>query len=134
MEIAGFESGRDFAFVVSDLSQIELLRLARELAPALNETLHTTAPLEAQGRFTRPDVPLLYRGEECPQSLNLYSYVQNNPRNLDPSSCVDTVLESPKWKFRLTVFSISPILATDSERGFSELLSNSRRSGRCLGC
>ena len=134
MEIAGFESGRYFAFVVSDLSQIELLQLARELAPALNETLHTTAPLGAQGRFTRPDVPLLYRNEECPQSLNLYSYVQNNPRNLDPSSCVDTVLESPKWKFRLTVFSISPILATDSERGFSELLSNSRRSGRCLGC
>jgi hypothetical protein len=51
MEIAGFESGRYFAFVVSDLSQIELLQLARELAPALNETLHTTAPGRNQTRL-----------------------------------------------------------------------------------
>jgi hypothetical protein len=45
MEIAGFESGQYFAFVVSDLNQKELLQLARGLAPALNETLHTTARL-----------------------------------------------------------------------------------------
>jgi len=45
MEIAGFESGQYFAFVVSDLNQKELLQLARGLAPALNETLHTTACL-----------------------------------------------------------------------------------------
>jgi len=45
MEIAGFESGQYFAFVVSDLNQKELLQLARRLAPALNETLHTTARL-----------------------------------------------------------------------------------------
>jgi hypothetical protein len=45
MEIAGFESGQYFAFVVSDLNQNELLHLARGLAPALNETLHTTAHL-----------------------------------------------------------------------------------------
>lgn len=43
MEIAGFESGRYFAFVVSDMSQKELVQLARGLAPALKETLHTTA-------------------------------------------------------------------------------------------
>ena len=41
MEIAGFESGQYFAFVVSDLNEKELLQLARGLAPALNETLHT---------------------------------------------------------------------------------------------
>jgi hypothetical protein len=45
MEIAGFESGPYFAFVVSDLNQKELLQLAQGLAPALNETLHKTAPL-----------------------------------------------------------------------------------------
>jgi len=45
MEVAGFESGQYFAFVVSDLNQKELLQLARRLAPALNETLHTTARL-----------------------------------------------------------------------------------------
>src|SRR6266850_6155172 len=45
MDIAGFESGQYFAFVVSDLNQKELLQLARELAPALSETLHTTARL-----------------------------------------------------------------------------------------
>jgi Putative zinc-finger len=45
MEIAGFESGQYFAFVVSDLNQKELLQLARRLAPALNKTLHTTAHL-----------------------------------------------------------------------------------------
>jgi Putative zinc-finger len=45
MEIAGFESGQYFAFVVSDLSQKELLQLARGLAPALNETLDRTARL-----------------------------------------------------------------------------------------
>jgi hypothetical protein len=43
MEIAGFESGQYFAFVVSDLDQKELLQLARGLAPALNKTLHITA-------------------------------------------------------------------------------------------
>jgi hypothetical protein len=45
MEIAGFESGQYFAFVVSDLNQKELLQLARRLAPSLNETLHKTARL-----------------------------------------------------------------------------------------
>jgi len=45
MEIAGFESGQYFAFVVSDLNQKELLQLARGLAPTLNETLNTTARL-----------------------------------------------------------------------------------------
>src|SRR6266404_3795706 len=45
MDIAGFESGQYFAFVVSDLNQKELLQLARGLAPALSETLHTTARL-----------------------------------------------------------------------------------------
>jgi anti-sigma factor RsiW len=43
MEIAGFESAQYFAFVVSDLSQNQVLQLARGLAPALNETLQTTA-------------------------------------------------------------------------------------------
>jgi anti-sigma factor (TIGR02949 family) len=43
MEIAGFESGQYFAFVVSDLNQKELVQLARGLAPALKETLHTSA-------------------------------------------------------------------------------------------
>ncbi len=45
MEIAGFVSGQYFAFVVSDLNQMELLQLARRLAPALTETLHITALL-----------------------------------------------------------------------------------------
>ena len=45
VEIAGFESGQYFAFVVSDLNQKELLQLARGLAPTLNETLNTTAGL-----------------------------------------------------------------------------------------
>jgi hypothetical protein len=43
MEIAGFESARYFAFLVSDLSQNQVLQLARGLAPALDETLRTTA-------------------------------------------------------------------------------------------
>ena len=43
MEIAGFESAQYFAFVVSDLSQNQVLQLARGLAPALNETLQSTA-------------------------------------------------------------------------------------------
>ena len=43
MEIAGFESAQYFAFVVSDLSQNQVLRLTRGLAPALNETLQSTA-------------------------------------------------------------------------------------------
>ena len=43
MEIAGFESAQYFAFVISDLSQKQVLQLARGLAPALNEKLHTTA-------------------------------------------------------------------------------------------
>src|SRR5438128_6296086 len=45
MEIAGFESRQYFAFVVSALNAKEVLQLARGLAPALNETLHTTARL-----------------------------------------------------------------------------------------
>jgi anti-sigma factor (TIGR02949 family) len=45
MEVAGFESGTYFAFIVSDLNQKELLQLARGLAPVLNETLHEIAPL-----------------------------------------------------------------------------------------
>ena len=45
MEVAGFESGQYFAFVVSDLGQRDLLQLARGLAPALNETLHKTTPV-----------------------------------------------------------------------------------------
>ena len=43
MDIAGFESGQYFAFVVSDLGQNQVLQLARGLAPALNETLRTSA-------------------------------------------------------------------------------------------
>ncbi len=42
MEIAGFESAQYFAFVASDLSQHQVLQVARELAPALNEKLHMT--------------------------------------------------------------------------------------------
>jgi hypothetical protein len=42
MEIAGFESAQYFAFVVSDFSQHQVLQVARELAPALNEKLHVT--------------------------------------------------------------------------------------------
>jgi hypothetical protein len=45
MEIAGFESAQYFAFVVSDLSQHEIVELARGRAPALNEKLHTIALL-----------------------------------------------------------------------------------------
>jgi hypothetical protein len=45
MEIAGFESAQYFAFVVSDLSQHEIVELARGLAPALNKKLHTIALL-----------------------------------------------------------------------------------------
>ena len=45
MEIAGLESAQYFAFVVSDLSQHEIVQLARGLAPALNEKLHTIALL-----------------------------------------------------------------------------------------
>jgi hypothetical protein len=45
MEIAGFESAQYFAFVVSDLSQHEIVELARGLAPALSEKLHTIALL-----------------------------------------------------------------------------------------
>jgi len=48
MEIAGFESGQYFAFVVSDLNQKEVLQLARGLAPALNETLHTSTSAAAK--------------------------------------------------------------------------------------
>jgi anti-sigma factor (TIGR02949 family) len=43
MDIEGFESGQYFAFVVSDLGQNQVLQLARGLAPALNETLRTSA-------------------------------------------------------------------------------------------
>ncbi len=40
----------------------------------------------AQGRFTRPDVPLADQWEKDPQSWNLYSYVRNNPlRFIDPT-------------------------------------------------
>jgi hypothetical protein len=44
MEIAGFESTQYFVFVVSDLSQNQVLQLAAGLAPALNDALRTTAP------------------------------------------------------------------------------------------
>ena len=53
MEIAGFESGRYFAFVVSDLSRKELVQLARGLAPALKETLHTTARVPPSNATTK---------------------------------------------------------------------------------
>jgi hypothetical protein len=53
MEIAGFESGQYFAFVVSDLNQEELVQLARRLAPALKETLHTTAPAPPSNATTK---------------------------------------------------------------------------------
>jgi anti-sigma factor RsiW len=43
MEIAGFESAEYFVFIVSNVSQNQVLQLARGLAPALNETLRTTA-------------------------------------------------------------------------------------------
>jgi len=42
MEIAGFESTQYFVFVVSDLSQNQVLQLAEGLAPALNDALRTT--------------------------------------------------------------------------------------------
>ena len=53
MEIAGFESGRYFAFVVSDLSQKELVQLARGLAPALKETLHTRTRVPPSNATTK---------------------------------------------------------------------------------
>ena len=43
MELAGFEAAHYFVFIVSDVSQNDILQLARGLAPALNETLKTTA-------------------------------------------------------------------------------------------
>jgi anti-sigma factor (TIGR02949 family) len=43
MEIAGFESTQYFVFVVSDLSQNQVLQLAKGLAPALDDTLRTAA-------------------------------------------------------------------------------------------
>jgi RHS repeat-associated protein len=40
----------------------------------------------SQGRFTRPDAPLIDQWESEPQSWNLYSYVRNNPlRYTDPT-------------------------------------------------
>jgi len=53
MEIAAFESGQYFAFVVSDLSKKELLQLAWRLAPALNEALHTTARMLPSNTTTK---------------------------------------------------------------------------------
>ncbi len=51
MQIAGFEAAQYFAFVVSDLSQDQVLQLAQGLAPALNETLGTTARKALNPRF-----------------------------------------------------------------------------------
>jgi len=47
MEIAGFESGQYFAFVVSDLNKRSCYSCAG-LAPALNETLHRSASAAAR--------------------------------------------------------------------------------------
>ena len=47
----------------------------------------------AQGRFTRPDEPLIDQDESDPQSWNLYSYIRNNPlSSTDPTGrkCVQT--------------------------------------------
>jgi hypothetical protein len=70
MEIAGFESAQYFAFVVSDLSQDRVLQLARGLAPALNETLRTTA---FQGRNSHVLHALFKLHHVIPTSLTSYS-------------------------------------------------------------
>jgi len=70
MEIAGFESAQYFVFVVSDLSQKQVLQLARGLAPALNETLQTTA---FQGQNSHVLNALFKLRHEIPTSLTRYS-------------------------------------------------------------
>jgi anti-sigma factor RsiW len=70
MEIAGFESAQYFVFVVSDLSQNQVLQVARDLAPALNETLQTTA---FQGLNSRVLNALFKLRHAIPTSLTTYS-------------------------------------------------------------
>jgi hypothetical protein len=70
MEIAGFESAQYFAFVVSDLSQNQMLQLARGLAPALNETLQSTA---FQGLNSRVLNALCKLRHVIPTSIATYS-------------------------------------------------------------
>ena len=70
MEIAGFESAQYFAFVVSDLSQNQALRLTRALAPALNETLQSTA---FQGLNSRVLNALFKLRHLIPTTLTIYS-------------------------------------------------------------
>ncbi len=69
MEIAGFQSAQYFAFVVSDLSQRQMLQLAQGLAPALNEKLHTTAlmPTPNTNNWAVDSVnrPILTETPEC---------------------------------------------------------------------
>jgi len=69
MEIAGFESAQYFAFVVSDLSQHQVLQVARELAPALNEKLHVTGhiltPIANDGVADSMNLRILTETTQC---------------------------------------------------------------------
>jgi len=45
------------------------------------------------GRFMSPDGPLIYQDRNDPQSLNLYSYVRNNPANgVDPDGHLTIII------------------------------------------
>ncbi len=69
MEIAGFESAQYFAFVISDLSQKQVLQLARGLAPTLNEKLHVTGhiltPIANDGVADSMNLRILTETTQC---------------------------------------------------------------------
>jgi hypothetical protein len=90
MEIAGFESAQYFAFVVSDLSQNQVLRLARGLAPALNETLQTTA---FQGLNSHVLNALFKLRHLIPTMLTTYSMTTDEALSQRPMRGVPTILD-----------------------------------------
>jgi Putative zinc-finger len=89
MEIAGFESAQYFAFVVSDLSQNQMLQLARGLAPALNETLQTAF----QGLNSHVLNALFELRHVIPTSATTYSTTTEEALSQRPMRRVPTILD-----------------------------------------
>ncbi len=52
----------------------------------------------SMGRFMTPDDPLLYQDRSDPQTLNLYSYVRNNPlSSIDPDGHLTIIVPGTGW-------------------------------------
>jgi len=73
------------------------------------------------GRFMSPDGPLIYQDRNNPQSLNLYSYVRNNPVNgVDPDGHLTIIIpgtwaKSSDWNMDMAMVQAAKVQFNDDD-------------------